>query len=148
MGDEIHLLIAYNEIMDRDRKTNTLKRFFGSRLFLFMALAVLVLTSLGLARSFYTGYKIDQEIVALEAEIRSLDKKKLESMAILKYVMSDEFVEAKARTELNLKRPAEKVVVIKNQGSAEPQMVPAETDRQRLSNPIKWWYYFTRRAIP
>lgn len=135
--------------MDQGRQSSPLKRFFTSRLFLFIAIPALILAAFGLVRSFYTGYKIDQEIAALEAEIRSLETKRLESMGILKYVMSDAFVEAKARTELNLKRPEEKVIVVTNPDSSlvSPAIADAGT-RQPISNPLKWWYYFTRHALP
>ena len=104
---------------------------------------------MGMVRSFYIGYKIDQEILGLESEIKSLQKKRLESMEILKYVMSDSFVEAKARTELNLKRPGEKVLIVTNPERDGDDSRRAPTDaRQRLINPVKWWYYFTRHALP
>lgn len=135
--------------MEKTRQPTTLKRFFTSRLFLFIAIPAIILAAVGLVRSFYTGYKIDQEILGLESEIKSLQKKRLESMEILKYVMSDAFVEAKARTELNLKRPEEKVLVVTNQERRESgEIVNSAPSRQSLSNPVKWWYYFTRHALP
>ena len=135
--------------MEQTRQSTTLKRFFTSRLFLFIAIPAVILVAAGLVRSFYTGYKIDQEILGLELEIKSLEKKRLESMEILKYVMSDAFVEAKARTELNLKRPGEKVLIVTNQGRDRDDRADVSVpSRQPLSNPVKWWYYFTRHALP
>lgn len=131
--------------MKEIQQRSPIRRFFTSRLFLFIAIPAVMLAAFGLIRSFSTGYKIDQEIAALESEIRSLEKKRLESMEILKYVMSDTFVEAKARTELNLKRPEEKVLAVINKeaGKNEKNAAPAAA-RQTLSNPVKWWHYFTQ----
>lgn len=135
--------------MEQTRQSSALKRFFTSRLFLFIAIPAIILVTTGLLRSFFTGYKIDQEIIGLESEIKSLEKKRLESMEILKYVMSDVFVEAKARTELNLKRQEERALVVTNQEKDEDNRESASaTSRQRLANPVKWWYYFTRHALP
>jgi len=135
--------------MEKTRQPTPVKRFFASRLFLFIFIPAVVLMSMGMVRSFYIGYKIDQEILGLESEIKSLQKKRLESMEILKYVMSDSFVEAKARTELNLKRPGEKVLIVTNPERDGDDSRRAPTDaRQRLINPVKWWYYFTRHALP
>lgn len=131
--------------MERIRHSSSVRRFFTSRLFLFIAIPAVIIAAFGLIRSFYTGYKIDQEIAALEAEIKSLEKKRLESMEILKYVTSDLFVEAKARTELNLKRPEEKVLAVINpEAGRDAARAISAPSRQTLNNPLKWWYYFTQ----
>ncbi len=122
-----------------------LKRFFGSRWFLATAFVVAVLVAFGYARAYYQDYKIRQEIDSLQEQVKKLEHKKLESMDILKYVTSDAFVEEKARTELNLKKPGENVLIIKNQvesveGEETPQKSPVE--KTLLNNTIKWWYYF------
>lgn len=119
-----------------------IRRFFASRLFLFISLPLAVLVAFGYARSFYQGYKINQEIKALQAEVATLERKKIESLDILKYVESNEFVERQARTELNLKRPGERVLVATNR-PAETVTETSEAEAgQRLNNPLKWWYYF------
>src|SRR3989338_3527228 len=129
--------------MEKTRQPTPVKRFFAYRLFLFIFIPAVVLMSMGMVRSFYIGYKIDQEILGLESEIKSLQKKRLESMEILKYVMSDSFVEAKARTELNLKRPGEKVLIVTNpERDRDDRADVSVPSRQPLSNPVKLWYYF------
>lgn len=122
-------------------------RFFGSRWFLLTALAAVVLVAVGYARAYYQDYQVRQEIENLKEQVQKLEKKKLESMEILKYVTSDSFVEEKARTELNLKKPGENVLVVKS--TLEENFVqrgePVEKDH--LSNPMKWWYYFIHKTI-
>lgn len=121
------------------------KRFFGSRWFLVTAFVVAVLVAFGYARAYYQDYKIRQEINSLQEQVKKLEHKKLESMEILKYVISDAFVEEKARTELNLKKPGENVLVLKNQDGDEKIEENSPVEKTLLNNPIKWWYYFLNR---
>ena len=63
-------------------------------------------------RACYQDYQVAQEIRALQEQVNQLQKKKIESTALLSYVMSADFVEERGRTELNLKKPGERVLVI------------------------------------
>lgn len=131
--------------MDRKNQANPIHRFFTSRLFLLVTLPLAGLVVLGYVRSYYSDYKLNREIAALQSEIKSLEKKKLESMEILRYVMSPDFVEEKARVELNMKRPGERVLIIQNNVSDNLEWkiaAPTLDHRQKSSNPLKWWYYF------
>lgn len=122
------------------------RRFFSSRLFLAVAFVSLVLIALGYARAYYQDYQIRQEIRELEDEVKSLETRKIESMELLRYVSSPDFVEEKARTELNLTKPGEKVIIIqreRKEGADEPNGLG--TDRP-LNNIVQWWYYFTHNS--
>jgi len=136
------------------QQQSALRRFFASRSFLIIALIIAMSLALGFARAYYQDYKIRQEISNLEEEVRSLETKKLESMEILKYVVSESYVEDKARTELNMKKPGENVVFIENLGQVnsddleQDNYTVADVDESLLSNPRKWWYYFIYRSIP
>jgi cell division protein FtsB len=133
--------------MNREQKQSGFRRFFTSKLFSVVALVVLILVALGYVRAFHQNYNIKQEIRQLESEVRKLETKKLESMVILKYVTSKDFVEEKARTELSMKKPGEKVAVI------ERDKIGTEVDKMKneseehLDNPSKWWYYFRHKRI-
>lgn len=124
-----------------------LRRFFGSRWFLITAFIAAVLVTFGYARAYYQDYKIRQEIQSLQEQVKKLEHKKLESMEILKYVTSDAFVEEKARTELNLKKPGENVLIVKNQVEAEETVSNPPVEKTLLNNPIKWWYYFLNKQL-
>lgn len=129
--------------MVRKPQQSALRRFFRSRLFFLLLVLLAVVVMFGFIRSYYQDYKIEQQVASLEQEVRDLQSKKLESMEILEYVISDAFVEEKARTELNMKEPGENVVVIDNQRT-RPVVVEEiqEEGRQIASNPVKWFYYF------
>ena len=104
----------------------------------------------GSIRTYYQDYKVKQEIASLQDEVNNLQKKKFQSMELLQYVTSNAFVEEKARTELNLKKPGEHVLIIPNiQKSQENKEANSQISQsgQNLSNPIKWWYYFIHKPI-
>lgn len=132
--------------MKNPEQKSVLRRFFQSRLFLIVTSLALVFITFSYARAYYQEYQVRQKIKELEAQVQSLEGKKLESLKILEYVTSNNFIEAKARTELNLKKPGEKVVFIDdltNLTTSTSTIVAV--DEKRLSNPLKWWYYFSRR---
>ncbi len=95
-------------------------------------------------RSFYQDYQMRAEIRQLQDEARNLSAKKLESLEILKYVQSRQFAEEKARTELNLVKPGERVAIIKSTGQLKRsgQIDEKMVEWNNVSNPIKWWRYF------
>jgi len=123
------------------------RRFFASRLFLLVCLVIMCLIALGYARAYYQDYKVKLEIERLQEEAKKLENKKLESMEILKYVSSPEFVENKARTDLNMRKPGENVAIIVNQFETVKKPENLGVDEKVLSNMAKWWYYFTHKNL-
>ncbi len=134
--------------MSRQPDTNFLRRFFTSPLFLVCTLVISFLFLFAFARNYVEDYNIRREILSLKQEVLALETKKIESLEILEYVMSDSFVEEKARKELNLKKPGENLVVIKN--SLENKDIDANiaVEEKGLSKPVKWWYYFKHKSVP
>ena len=127
---------------------SVLRRFFASRVFVLTLIACAILIAIGYGRAFYQDYKIKQEIARLQGEVKQLEKKKLESVEILEYVLSKNYVEDKARTELNMKKPGEQVVFVTNLEQKREEGTVKEADAEPLNNPIKWWYYFTHKPLP
>lgn len=133
--------------MHREGHAAPLRRFFPSRAFLIVAFFLAVLLAAVFARAYYRDYQVKREIAALKEEVKHLEKKKLESLQILQYVMSENFVEEKARTELNLRKPNEQVVAFETKQKTEQAKRALHTG-QKPGNPLKWWYYFTRHRMP
>ncbi len=132
--------------MKKSGEQSRARGWFGSRMFLTVAIAVAFFLLAANVRTYYRDYEIWQEIRALEQQKNELQKKKLESMDLLSYVMSDHFVEDSARTQLGLKKPGEHVLVV----ATSPSRIvdgdrPESQTRQRMKNPVKWWYYFFSR---
>ena len=134
--------------MEENAKKNWIRRFFASRLFLVVAFVLIFLTTAGYFRAYYQDFRIKQEIRELENEVRALEGKKIESMEILQYVMSQGYVEEKARVELSMKKPGEKMVILKNmdtnEGGGESGL---DVPGRNLTNPVKWLYYFLHKNI-
>ncbi|MFA4831348.1 MAG: septum formation initiator family protein [Patescibacteria group bacterium] len=135
--------------MRNSKRQSLIRRFFSSRLFLIAALIILILFAVGYARAYYQDYKIKDEIKELERELRSLETKKIESLEILQYVSSQIFVEDKARTELNLQKSGEKVIIIKRGDGSEDQgeNISAAASARRLSNLEKWLLFLLRKPV-
>lgn len=106
---------------------------------------ILIFVALAYARSLYHDYTIRKEIESLEQQVRSLQTKRIESMQLLEYVTSKQYVEDAARSELNLKEDGEDVVFINDLLPQEDD--PEEVQKERLNNPSKWWYYFTTHSL-
>lgn len=137
--------------MTRNPQSSPLRRFFTSRLFLLVIFCMIGLIIFGSIKTYYQDYKVKQEIASLQSEVDHLQKKKFQSMELLEYITSDSFVEEKARTELNLKKPGEHVLIIPNTpNSSETKQISDQSSHsgQSLSNPIKWWYYFIHKPLP
>jgi len=112
---------------------------------MFSAGALLLFIIFAFGRAYYRDYLVRQEIDRLQTEVSRLQAKKLETVELLKYVQSPQFVENKARTELNLVKPGEQVAIIdgSSQGTKSTgQEVVKMVESNKLSNPLKWWKFF------
>jgi cell division protein FtsB len=121
--------------------------FFASRWFLIGGVVILVFLVISGSRAIYQNYQINQEIKQLQMETERLQAKRLETLNLLNYVQSSTFVQDKARTELNLLQPGEKMAVIPNKNQTAPKITGQEElglvqSPESVSNPAKWWRYF------
>ncbi len=102
-------------------------------------LALFLLFAYG--RAYYQNYQIQKEIDRLQAESERLEAKKLKTLDMLQYVQSPDFVENKARTELNLVKPGEHMIIIQG-GTTSAARQNSEPMLESESNPVRWWHYF------
>lgn len=122
---------------------NGWKKFFGSRWFVVVATVAAFMVVGGFARAYYQDYLVMQDIERLREQAKSLAARKIELLEVLKYVKSDSFVEEKARSELNMAKPGENVLVVPK--AAENDNGQEKNDVVGLSNVSnykKWWHYF------
>lgn len=129
------------------KEQHWLRRFFRSRLFFVFGAGVLIFLAFGNARAYYQEYKVQQDIRQFENQISSLKQEQIQSFELLRYVLSDDFVEAKARTDLRMKKPGEHVIIVKGGESENELITAAASPGQEVSNPLKWWYYFTHQEL-
>jgi cell division protein FtsB len=118
------------------------KRLLSSKSFIFFLLVVLVLIAVALGRESYRYFKVNQDIKNLEEKIEELKKSNEELIGLEEYFQSEDFLEKQARLKLNLTKPGEKVIIIKqieqDLGLTEETIGIAK----ELSNVQKWWKYF------
>jgi len=104
---------------------------------------IAIMAMFGYARAFYQDYLVAQEIQHLQDQAKSLQAKKMELLEVLKYVKSDSFAEEKARTELNMVKPGEQVLVVPKVAATDNrQENNGMVGWNNISNYKKWWYYF------
>lgn len=120
------------------------KKFFASRIFLFIAAVMSVMVIFAYGRAYYQDFQVRQEISQLQADASNLESKKIQLLEVLKYVKSSDFVEAKARSELNMVKPGEQVAVIPSQASSNDNRQSGinMVSLSDIPNYVKWWNYF------
>lgn len=134
----------------RQRRQSSVRKFFSSRIFLVSLFAATALVAAAYARAYYQDYQLKKEIRSLEAEVAALQSRKIESLDLLQFVLSPQYVEQAARTELNMKLPEERVAVVARTGYTSSDYSNPSGDKAQseppLSNPTKWWYYITHKS--
>jgi len=122
-------------------------QFLHTKQAVYVLLAIFVFFGFNVSRAYYQNYQVRQEIKDLELQVKNLETKKLESLEILKFVSSDAYVEEKARTELNMKKPGEKVLIL-NTAQYQEDVENKKNTLYLLTNPKKWFYYFIKHELP
>lgn len=112
------------------QKINSWKNFFSSKIFILIVAIIAGMVVFEYARAYYQDYLVRQEIAYLEDQTKKLEAKKMELLDVLKYVKSDSFAEEKARTELNMVKPGEQVLVV--------SQLASENGRQEKNTVVKW----------
>jgi cell division protein FtsB len=129
--------------MVKDKEKNW-KQIFYSRWFLVLLFVLFLVLLISYLRAYYQEYLVRKEISDLQAQIKSLEAKKIETVQLLKYVQTSTFVEEKARTEFNLAKPGENVTIIdsNNNGEVNRQEKQTMVKWSRVSNLTKWFKFF------
>ncbi len=121
----------------RSKNKQRLTTVFVIILFIFLMISFL--------RVFLRDYELRHEIGRLQTDVSRLEKRKIESLEVLKKLQSDSYVEERAREELQAARPGEAVLVapgLSVSSTATKSLTIEKEIVQELSNPYKWWYYF------
>lgn len=122
---------------------NKWQKVLGSRWFLLVLLVIAIFVAVAYGRAYYRDYQVRQEIERMQNEVKKLEAKKIETMEILKYVKSSNFIEEKARTEMNMIKPGEQMAIIASSTEiGRSATTETKTYEQDLPNPTKWWRFF------
>ena len=110
-----------------------------------LLLGALLVIGLNFYRSWTRTEEVNQEISQLQENIETLEQDNQEFRELIEYFNSDAYVEERARIDLGLKKPGEKVAVIPK-GNIPDLTSDSEIDndgrQDDQTNPKKWWHYF------
>lgn len=130
----------------RKQEVSGWSTFFTSRLFIVFILIAIIFLVFTLIRSYFQERQIKEEVNRLKKEASLLETKKFETLEILKYVQSPQFAEEKARTEFNMQKIGEQLVIIKGGSDVD---ISSRQDESKVieynaeGNSKKWWRLFT-----
>ncbi len=121
------------------------KKVFGSRLFVWGGVIILVLIVVGIGKAALKKHDISTQVQTLNNQVSALESQNTELSGLIQYFQTKSFEQRQARENLGLKNPGETVVALStsNAQDAEAFSNPEQSERQQnLSNPQKWWNYF------
>lgn len=102
-------------------------------------------------RETYREWKVDQEIRQMQAEVERLEGRKLGLVELLQRLDSQDALDKEARTRLGLRKPGERVVILRGlEGSPQtwetPNAVLADLPPpDTRTNAERWFDYFFRK---
>ncbi len=111
------------------------KRFFYSNTFLFLLLVLVVFVGVIGVRVWRENKRVDDEIARLEREAENLKNERLQTLELLRYVRSSDFIEDEARETFNLAKPGESMMLLSTSSLARTETASAT---ERLTNPERW----------
>lgn len=114
-------------------------------------IAVVGLAGYSYYQDFGRSREVDREINALQEEVNQLRTRNVQIAELLQYFDSEGYAESRARLELGLVKPGEKVMVVPSAtpgGDAVSDGGPsARLEQTEPSPPQAWWsYFFGRRT--
>ena len=97
-------------------------------------------------QDFRRSREIDQEINRLEQEKDALQVRNVQLGDLLRYLNSETYAEQRARLELGLVKPGERVVVVPPQANPPPPAKSPPSPVEPSTSPLRgWWSYFFGR---
>lgn len=121
---------------------NYLYRLVSNQRFLaIIGLFFLVAIIFPLARTYSQRRMVEKEIQDVKNQISDYEKQNQELTEMIAYLQSDQSLEEQARLNLNLKKPGEGVIVIKDKTNSVNE-INATSTPPTSSNLAKWWGYF------
>jgi len=140
------------------QKAKKIKKILSSKIFLFIAIFVLIFLLIGLVRETYRKYQLTSEINQLKLNIDKLEGDNQQLANLMDYFKEDSYLEKEARIKLNLKKPGETVVVLSKdiidgvevvrRGGLDIEKLDEEIinlskdEVLETANYWKWWEYF------
>lgn len=131
--------------MENPKSHSVQKKVFGSRLFVWGGVVVLVLIVVGLGKAALRRHDITSQVANLNDSVSKLQSQNIELSGLIDYFKTKNYEELQARQNLGLKKPGETVVAI-SESNAQDDKAFSQTGSseaaENMSNPRKWWNYF------
>ncbi len=108
-----------------------------------LGIAFLFIVSISLIKSSFQVFKSKGRLDEVNQELSKLEDEKRKLEAEIEYKQTQEYIEEKARNDLNLIRPGEKIyVVVGNdiKGSSESSVLSGSSERKKDDTKDKNWY--------
>ena len=124
---------------------NFIKRFIGSKFFLFSITLALIAIAVSVGSESYQKYQLTQEINKLKTEIEKLESKNEQLASLMEYLKEEPYLEKEAKLKLNLKNPGEKVVILSDELIQDQVILEdkvKEQTEEETANYWEWWQYF------
>lgn len=110
-----------------------------------LALILLIILCLFMARVVYDRYSIASEMAAREAqskaELQALEERQAKLKEKVEYLSNDRGIEAEMRRNFDVARDGEQVVIILDKKTEESTIEPLDTQTKEVDTP---WYAFWR----
>lgn len=121
---------------------NFFYRLVSSQYFLaIIGLVFLLVIIFPLARAYSQRRLVEKEIADVKAQISNFENENQQLKELIAYLQSDQSLEEQARLNLNLKKPGEQVIVVKETPDSARAAV-ATSSAETAGNLSKWWHYF------
>lgn len=109
--------------------------------------ALLLVVGVSTVRETYREWRVDQEIRNMQSQIETLEGKKLAFADLIKRMESEDALDREARTRLGLRKPDERVIILRGAGAdswQDDSLAPTESaaDSEPKSNPERWFSHF------
>jgi cell division protein FtsB len=121
---------------------NFFYRLVSSQYFLaIIGLIFLVVIIFPLARAYSQRRLVEKEIADVKAQISDFENENQQLKDLIAYLQSDQSLEEQARLNLNLKKPGEQVIIVK-ESPDNVRAVATDSTAEAENNLSKWWRYF------
>lgn len=113
---------------------------------------ILLFVGVSAGRETYRQWQVDQEIAGLKDHVAGLEGKKMQLLSTIQQMNAAETLDKEARLRLDLKKPGERVVVLRGLGiGMDPSISDGSTADRPSSKPTsnvkKWFDYFFKHAL-
>ncbi|TSC76997.1 MAG: Uncharacterized protein G01um101431_180 [Parcubacteria group bacterium Gr01-1014_31] len=121
---------------------------FGYWAVLLISLTLLGVVAVSYVKDYRRSRALDDELLSLRQEVSTLQTRHVELSELIKYFDSEGYAESRARLELGLAKPGEKVIVVPT-NTPIPEASPAANARDKAPWRAWWSYFFSRqREVP